>query len=132
MITSGPGTSREQMLQKRDDIGGIDGLVLAGEIELARRRYRTDGREVITRPPLLEHGGWASRGIGTDDPGQGRDPRFIDEEDGLPLGWCPLLSAGQVSSRQRVMAVSSRWRTRRAGFSGLQRKALSKRPTGTG
>jgi hypothetical protein len=41
----------EQMLQERDDIGGIDGLVLAVEIQLARRRYRTDGREVVTRPP---------------------------------------------------------------------------------
>jgi hypothetical protein len=42
------------------------------------------------------------------------------------------LSAGQVSSRQRVMAVSSRCRARRAGFYGLQRRVFSKRPTWTG
>jgi hypothetical protein len=119
----------EQMLQERDDIGGIDGLVLAVEIQLARRRYRTDGREVVTRPPLSENGRLAYRGIGTDDTGQGIEPRFIDEEDRLPLGLCPPLRAGQVSSRQRVMAVSSRCRARRAGFCGLQRSALSNRPT---
>jgi hypothetical protein len=122
----------EQMLQERDDIGGIDGLVLAVEIQLALRRNRTDSREVITRPPLPENGGLTYGGIGTDDTGQGIKPRFIDEEDGLPLGLCPLLRAGQVSSRQRVMAVSSRCRARRAGFCGLQRSAFSTRPTWTG
>jgi hypothetical protein len=122
----------EQMLQARDDSGGIDGLVLAVEIELACRRYRTDGREGITRPPLPENGGLAYRGIGTDDTGPGRAPRCIEEEDGVPLGLCPLLRAGRLSSRQRVMAVSSRCRARRAGFWGLQRSAFRKRPTGTG
>jgi hypothetical protein len=122
----------EQMPQERDDLGGIEGLVLAVEMQLALRRDRTDGREVITRPPLLENGRLAYRGIGTDDTGQGIEPRFIDEEDRLPLGFCPLLRAGQVSSRQWVMAVSSRCRARRAGFCGLQRSALSTRPTWTG
>jgi hypothetical protein len=31
--------------------------------------------------------------------------------------------------QQRVMAASSRWRARRIGFWGLQRMALSNRPT---
>jgi hypothetical protein len=122
----------EHMLQERDDVGGIDDLVLAVKIELALRRDGTDGQEVITRPPLPQHGGLAYRGIGTDDTRQGVEPRFIDAEDGLPLGLGPFLRAGQVSSRQRVMAISSRWRARRAGFCGLQRSALSKRPTWTG
>ena len=122
----------EQMLQKRDDIGGIDGLVLAVKIQLALRRSRTDSREVITRPPLPENGCLAYRGIGADDTGQGIEPGFIDEEERLPLGLCPLLRAGQVSSRQRVMAISSRCRARRAGFCGLQRSVFSKRPTWTG
>jgi hypothetical protein len=64
----------ERTLQERDDIGGIDGLVLAVEIQPARRRYRTDGREVVTRPSLPEHGRSAYRGIGTDDTGQGIEP----------------------------------------------------------
>jgi hypothetical protein len=98
----------EQMLQERDDIGGIDGLVLAVAIQLALRRDRTDGREVITRPPLSENWRVAYRRLGADDAGQRIEPGFIDEEDGLPLGLGPLLSAGQVSSRQRVMAASSR------------------------
>ena len=35
----------------------------------------------------------------------------------------PLLLAGHVSSRPRVMAASSRWRARRAGCCGLQPSA---------
>jgi hypothetical protein len=122
----------EHMLQNSDDIDGIDGLVLGMKIQLALRGYRTDGREVITRPPLPENGCLAYWGIGADDTGPGREPGFIDEEDRLPLGLCPLLRAGQVSARQRVMAASSRCRARRAGCCGLQRRAFSKRPTWTG
>ena len=84
------------------------------KIQLALRRDGADGREVIARPPLPENGRVAYRGIRADDTGQGIEARFIDEEDGLPLDLGPLLSAGQVSSRQRVMAASSRWLARRA------------------
>jgi hypothetical protein len=41
----------------------------------------------------------------------------------------PLLIAGHVSSRQRAIAASPRWRARRAGFCGLQRSTRHKRPT---
>ena len=64
----------EQMLQERDNVGGIDDLVLAVEIELAPRRDRTDGGQMVTGVPLPQNGGLAYRGIGTDDAGQGVEP----------------------------------------------------------
>jgi hypothetical protein len=122
----------QQVLQKGDDIDGIDGLVLPMKIQLAFRGEGADRREMIPGPPFPEDGGLAYWGIRADDTGQGIEPRFIDEEDRLPLGFGPFLSAGQVSSRQWVMATSSRWRARRAGFCGLQRMAWHKRPTWRG
>jgi hypothetical protein len=122
----------QQVLQESDDISGINGLVLAMKIQLAFRRDGANGREVIPRPPFPENGRLSYRGIGAGDTGQGVEPGFINEEDRLPLGLRPLLSAGHVSSRQRVMAASSRWRARRAGFCGLQRMASHKRPTWRG
>ena len=122
----------QQMLQEGHDIGRVDRPFLAVNIQLPRGGDGTDGREVVTRPPLPENRGLAYRSIGADDTGQGIEPRFIEEEDGLPLDLCPFLSAGQVSSRQRVMAVSSRWRARRAGFCRLQRMAWRRRLTWLG
>jgi hypothetical protein len=122
----------QQMLQNGHDIGRVDRPFLAVKIPLPLGGDGTDGREVITRPPLPKNRGLAYRGRGADDTGQGIEPRFIKEEDGLPLGLCPLLSAGQVSSRQRVIAVSSRWRARRAGFCGLPRMGWRRRLTWLG
>jgi hypothetical protein len=87
---------------------------------------------MVASPPLLQNGCLAYWGIGADRTGQGIEPGFIDEENRLPLGLCPLLSAGQVSSRPRAMAASSRCRARRAGFCGLQGSVFSKRPPWTG
>jgi hypothetical protein len=101
---------------------------LAMKIQLALRRDGADGREVIPRPPLPQNGRLAYWGIGT-DAGQGIEARFVDEKDVLPLRLRPLWIAGQVSSRQRVMVASFRWRARRAGFCKLHGIALHKRPT---
>jgi hypothetical protein len=122
----------QPMLQKGDDIERVERPFLAAQIQLALRRDGADGREMITGPPFRQDRGMAHWGLGADHTGQGIDPRFIDEEDRLPPGLCPLLSASQVSCRQCAMAASSRWRARRAGVCGLQHMALSKRPTWTG
>src|SRR5262249_14725403 len=110
----------------------IDGAVLAVEVQLALWRQGTDGGEMIARPPLPQDGCLPHRGIGADDTGQGIEARFVDEKDALLLGLRPLLMAGQLCSRPCASAASSRWRARRAGFCGLQRSALSKRPIWTG
>jgi hypothetical protein len=122
----------QQMFQKGHHIHRIEGAVLAMEIQLPLWGDRADGREMLAGPPLLQDRGLSNRCIGADDAGQRIEPGFIDEKDALPLGLRPLLIAGHVSWRQRAMATSSRWRARRAGFCGLQRIALSKRPTWTG
>src|SRR5262245_27137864 len=122
----------QQMLQKGDDIVRIERMILAGEIQLAFERHGTDGREMVTSPPLPPDGRLAHGRIGADDTGQRIEPGLVYEEDRLLLCLGPLLRAGQVSSRQRAMAASSRWRARRAGFCGLQPMALSRRPTWTG
>ena len=122
----------QQMFQKGYDIDRVDRLLLTVKIELTFRGEGADRREMIPGPPFPEDGGLAYWSIRADDTGQGIDPGFIDEEERLPLGFGPLLSAGQVSSRQRVMATSSRWRARRAGFCGPQWMAWHKRPTGRG
>jgi hypothetical protein len=104
----GAGHLAPQGLQKRDDIGGLDALLLAMNIPLALRRNGADRREVITGPPFPEHGRVADWSIGPDDAGPGREPRCIDEEERLPLGLSPLVRPGQGSSRQRAIAASSR------------------------
>jgi hypothetical protein len=90
--TAGP--FAPQVRQKRDDSCGIDGLLLAMKIPLALRRDGADTHEVSTGPPLPEHGSVTYRSIGADDAGPGREPRCINEEDGLPRGLGPLLRAG--------------------------------------
>src|SRR5918992_4489783 len=121
-----------QVLQQGDDILRMQGAVLAVEVQLALRRNRTDGGKMISGAPLPQEGCLAHGRIGADDARQGVESGFVDEEDGLPLGLRPLLMAGQVSSRHRAIAASSRWRARRAGFCGLHRRALHKRPTWRG
>jgi hypothetical protein len=122
----------QQVFEKGDNASRIEGTVLAAEVYLALGGYGRDGRQMIPRPPLAEHGRLSPWGIGAHDTGQGVKPGFIYEEDGLLLGLRPLLMAGQVSSRQRVIAASSRWRARRMGFCGLQWIALHRRPTCVG
>ncbi len=122
----------QQMIEKGDHICRIEGAVLAGEIQLPLGGHSADGREMIPGPPLPQDRRVSHRGVGADDTGQGIEAGLIYKEDRLLLGLGPLLRAGQVSSRQRAIAASSRWRARRAGFCGLQRSALSKRPTWAG
>jgi hypothetical protein len=122
----------QQMLQKGHDIDGVDRRLLAVTIQLTFWRDGTDRREMIPGPPFPEDGCLTYWSIRADATGPGREPGFIDEAERLPLGFGPFLSAGQVSSRQRVMATSSRWRARRAGFCGLQWMAWHKRPTWRG
>jgi hypothetical protein len=87
---------------------------------------------MVAGVPLPQDGGLAGWGIRTPDTGEGIKPGLIDAEERLVLGFRPLLRAGQMSSRPRVIAASSRWRARRAGFCGLQRIALPRRPTWVG
>src|SRR5919198_1041780 len=93
----------QQMLQG-DHIYRIDGAVLMMKIELALRRDRTEGGDVIAGPPCPQDRRLADRCIGPDDAGQGIAAGFVDKEDGLPLGFRPLLIAGQVWSRPWAMA----------------------------
>jgi hypothetical protein len=117
----------QQMFQEGHHIRRVDGPLLTVEVPRALRRECTDGGELIAGSPFPPHGGLADRGIGTDDAGQGITARFIDKKERLLLGLRPFLIAGQVSSRRRAMAASSRCRARRAGFWGLQRRALHTR-----
>jgi hypothetical protein len=102
------GALAQQVLEKRDHVMRGEGALLAVQVQLTRWRQGADGREMITRPPLLQNGRLAHRGRGPDDTRQGVEPRFIYQEDGLALGLCPLLMARQVSSRQCALAASSR------------------------
>jgi hypothetical protein len=122
----------QQVFQKGEHIRRVDRVVLAVEVQLALRRDRGDRRQMVAGPPLPHDRGLPHRGIGADDAGQGIKARFVYEENRLLLGLRPFLRADQVCWRQRAMATSSRCRARRAGFCGLQRMALSKRPTWTG
>jgi hypothetical protein len=122
----------EHVIEKGDDIGGIDGLAMVMKIQLALGRDGADGRTVVAGPSLPENRCVAHRGIRPDHTGQWIESGFIYEEDALPVGLCPLLRAGYVSSRQRAMAASSRCRARRAGFCRLHRSVFSKRPTWLG
>jgi hypothetical protein len=118
----------QQVLQKGHHILRIQGVVLAVEIQLALRRYGTDGGEVVAGPPFPQDRRVPYGGIGAHDTGQGIKARLIYEEDALLLFLRPFLIVGQISARQRAIAASSRCRARRAGFWRLQRSALHKRP----
>jgi hypothetical protein len=119
-----------QGLQKGHHIFRIQGVVLAVAIELALRRDRTKGGEVSTGPPFPQDRCVPHGGIGAHDTRQGIKARLLDAEDTLLRFLRPLLMVGQISSRQRAIAASSRCRARRAGFWRLQRRALHKRPIG--
>jgi len=119
----------QQVFQKGHDVGSMEGTLLAVKIHLARRGNGRDRRHMVACPPLSQHGRLPHGRIGTHDTGQGIKAGLVSEEDRLVLGFGPLLMAGQVSSRQRAIAASSRWRTRRSRFCGLQRMALQRRPT---
>jgi hypothetical protein len=64
----------QQRLAQGDDIGSVDGLVLAVKISLARGRDGADGGEVLPRPPLPQTGRVACRGSGARATGQGIEP----------------------------------------------------------
>ncbi len=121
-----------QVLQERAHLRRVESAVLTMARPRPRRGDGTAGREMVAGVPLAQDGRLAPWGIGAHDTGQGRTPGFVYEEDGLLLGCRPLLRAGQVSSRQRGIAASSRWRARRMGLCGLQRSAWQRRPTGGG
>ena len=98
----------QQMRQKGDDILRIERTVLAGEIQLALRRDRRDGRQMITGPPLPQDGRLPHRRIGAHDTGQRIKAGLVYKEDRLLLRCSPFLIAGHVSVRQRAIAASSR------------------------
>jgi hypothetical protein len=116
-----------QVFQEGHHLCRVDGALLSVEVQLALRRDRTDGGEVIAGPPFPHQRGLADRRVGTDDAGQGIKARFIYKEERVLLGRRPFLMAGQVSARPRARAASSRCRARRAGFWGLHRRALHTR-----
>jgi hypothetical protein len=120
----------QQRRENRDDVCSIESAVLAVEVHLALGREGGDGGEMVAGAPLLQDRCPASWRIGAPDTGSRRDTRRIDPEDRLALGVRPLLLAGHVSSRHWAMAASSRGCARRLGCWGLQRMALSNRPTG--
>jgi hypothetical protein len=119
-------------LETRDHIVSVESTVLAVAGARALGRDGAERGQLVAGPPLLQPGRLASRGSRADHPGPGREPGCIEAEKRLLLGLGPLLRAGQVSSRQRARAVSSRCRARRAGCCGLQRSVFSTRPPGTG
>jgi hypothetical protein len=57
---------------------------------------------------LAQDGCLPHRRIGAHHTGQRIEARFVYEEEALLLALCPFLMADQVSSRQWVMAASSR------------------------
>src|ERR687895_642861 len=117
------------MLEKRDHVIRVDRAILATEVQLALGRDGTDRREVVAGPPVPHKRRLTPRGIGAHDTGQGINTRCVYEEDGLLLRLRPFLMVGQVSSRHRAIAASSRWQARRAGFCGLHRMVWQRRPT---
>jgi hypothetical protein len=102
------GNLAQQVFQEGHHVRRVDRVVLAVEVQLARRRQGADGREMIARPPLAQDGCLPHRRIGAHHTGQGIEARFIYEEEALLLDLCPLLMASQVSSRQCAIAASSR------------------------
>jgi hypothetical protein len=102
------------------------------EVEFARGRDGTDRGEVVVGAPFAQNRRLAYGGREAHDTGQRIKPGLVYGENRLLLDLCPVLMADRVSSRKCAMAASLRCRARRAGFCGLQRGALSMRPTGRG
>ena len=122
----------QEMRQTGTHSGRVAGAVRAVAVALALRGQGGTRRARLPGPPLLASGSLASGGRRPDGTGQGIDAGFLEAEEALALGRGPLVSAGQVASRQRGMAAASRGRARRAGVCGRQRRAWHKRPTGRG
>jgi hypothetical protein len=106
----------------------MHGVVLAEELPRALRRYRPDGGEVVAGAPCPQDRRVPHGGIGAPDTRPGINPRRIDAEEALWRFLRPFVMGGQLSSRQRAIAASSRCRARRAGLWRRQRRAWHKRP----
>jgi hypothetical protein len=128
----GAGDLAPQVLQTRDHVIRLDGVILAVAGPLALWRPGADGGELIPGPPRAHDGGLPHRRRGPPHARQGITTGLLDDEETLSLLLRPLLRAGHVGSRQRAMAASSRGRARRLGCWGRQRSAWRSRPTWVG
>src|SRR5262249_57496292 len=100
--------------------------------QLARRRDRTDGRQVIITEWRVQDRRLPTRRVCAHDRGQQIKTSLIypDECASFSLGF--FLIAGHFCSRQAAIACSLRWVARSIGFCTLQPTSRSRRPTWSG
>ena len=67
----------QQVLEKGDNVAGIQRMVLAMKIQLPLGGDGADGGEMIAGPPFLQDWRVPPRRIGADDTGQGIEARFV-------------------------------------------------------
>ena len=132
MMTIRRDTSRRRCSRKATTSSESIAWSWQGTVPRAFGRDGADGREMVTPPPLPHDGRVARQGPRCARPWATDSSRIRLCRDRVLRGLRPRLRAGQVSSRQRAMAASSRWRARRAGVCGLQPITWSRRPPWTG
>src|SRR5581483_447594 len=109
----------DQGTEKLDDLLGTDRAIEEAEVK-APPAQSSDGRHLLPREALLDHGGVSFQRPGAGDRTLLRQARLVYEDDGsaLPLG--VFFRAGQDFFFQRWIACSLRCRARRSGRCGVK------------
>ena len=122
----------QEQAKKTDDIFGALGVLLYLHEEPSIRCQTADRRKMIARERHPQDRRMSSRRPGADGHRHQINSRLIDPNDGLLLSFRLFLSAGQRSSRQALIAASSRWVACWIGCCTLQPTARKSRLTWAG
>ncbi len=120
------------MAQETDNGWPSKSLFLDPHVQFSFWRDGTDRREMVPTQGHTQGRGLSFGGISAHRRSQQVKSRLIYKNYRPFFALCFFLRADHVSSRQRAMAVSSRWLARSTGFWRLHPTFFSKRPTWTG
>lgn len=109
----------QQETQEANHILGIIGMILRLHEQPSLSSKASDSRKMIPRQFHTQHRSVSSGSVGPHSHRQQVEAGFIYKDDGSVLLLGFFLSAGQRSSFQRPMAVSSRWLACCTGFCTL-------------
>src|SRR5215207_3380560 len=117
------------MLEEADRVRPLECSILLHHQQLSLQGDAAHRREMIARELFAKDGRLPDRSVGAYHRWQLVEAGLVHEHDRAPFLQGPFLSTGQRSCFQRLMAFSSRWFARRAGFCKESPNALSTRLT---
>ena len=117
------------MTEEADHIPAVHRPFLQLQIQLALGDDRRNGGEMIATEDFGEDGRLTAQRPGAYYAREEVEGRLVYADEGSLFSISLFFRAGQVSSRHRAMASSSRWQAWRAGFWRVNPQRLSNRVT---